>query len=45
MQLNLKKMWYEKVRYYRTEKIPYRTVTYGIFAKYEITIRYIFRGI
>ena len=33
-------MWYGKVRYFDTEKILYRTVTYGILARYEITVRY-----
>ena len=28
-----------------SEKISYRTVTYGIFERYEITVRYFFRGI
>ena len=38
-------MWCEKVRYYGAEKISYRAVTYAIFARYEIPVRYVSRGI
>jgi len=34
----------EMVGNYGTENFPYRILTYGIFMRCEITVRYIFKG-